>query len=418
MKKKIVSLLMAGMLAAAMVAGCGDAGNNQETPKEDASNNQQEGSDDANVQGSDDASGSDETDGQGSDKADANGGEEGNAEGKSYSFAANIWGSGAYPLDIMVHANEVVAELTGMKLDTADNQFTADKIISDLQGQLATNPDGVIMFSVVDTVLGNVQQLCDAQNIPYVLDTNFPSDPDVWQSVKDDPLFVGGVAASPYEMGKELGELALADGNKTAIILGAALGDYSHDQRILGFQEAFEAGGGKVQQVMHCSDPSESTTKANDLITANQDADCAYASGGDYLSALAAIKAGDSSMEFMIYGTDVAPDLIDYIKDGVIKAMNGGNHINGAIAQCLLINYLDGHQILGEDGKAPVLDYLKCYLITPDNAEHFAGLYANESCFITDEQWQSLLYRYNPDVTLETYDSFLKTYADTVYNMK
>ena len=64
-----------------------------------------------------------------------------------------------------------------------------------------------------------------------------------------------------------------------------------------------------------------------------------------------------------------------------------------------------------------LLDYLSTYLITPDNAAHFKALYADESCFISDEQFQSLLYKYNPDVTVDTYDEFLKTYADTIYNL-
>ena len=97
--------------------------------------------------------------------------------------------------------------------------------------------------------------------------------------------------------------------------------------------------------------------------------------------------------------------------------MNGGNHVNGSIAECLLINYLDGHPILNEDGSKPFLDYLQAYLITPDNAAGFAKLYENANVFITDEMYQSLLYRNNPDVSLETFDAFLKGYADAVYKM-
>ena len=139
---------------------------------------------------------------------------------------------------------------------------------------------------------------------------------------------------------------------------------------------------------------------------------------GDFVIFLNLVKAsGDSSYKFDLYGTDVAPDLIDCIEQGVIQAMNGGNHVNGAISLCLLVNYLDGHQILDADGKPPVLDYLSTYLITPDNAAHFKALYADESCFISDEQFQSLLYKYNPDVTVDTYDESLKTYADTIYNL-
>lgn len=388
MKKKAISLLMAGAMVAALLAGCGN--------KTD------------NAAGGSGTSAAPEN----NKEADAP-----KTEG-GYNIAANIWGTGAYPLDIIIHADEKAAAIAGVNLDVADNQFTADKIVSDLQSQLASKPDGVLMFSVVDAVFGSVQELCDAQEVPYALDTNFPSDQEVWESIKADPLFIGGIAASPYEMGKTLADEAIEAGNKTAVILGAAIGDYSHDQRIAGFSEEFEAKGGTVTQIMHCSDPSESTTKANDLIMANPDVDAVYCSGGDYLSAIAAIKAGDSSYEFDVYGTDVAPDLIDYIESGVIQAMNGGNHVNGAIAECLLVNYLDGHQILDAEGKAPVLDYLSTYLITPENAEHFQKLYADESCFITEEQFQSLLYKYNPDVSVETYDEFLKTYADSIYNIE
>ena len=385
MKKKAISLLMAGAVAAALLAGCGNKTDNT------AAN--------AGTSAAPETNKSEEAEG-------------------GYNIAANIWGTGAYPLDIIIHADEKAAAVAGVNLDVADNQFTADKIVSDLQSQLASKPDAVLMFSVVDAVFGSVQDLCDAQNVPYALDTNFPSDQEVWNSIKEDPLFIGGIAASPYEMGKTLADEAIEAGAQTAVILGAAIGDYSHDQRIAGFTDEFEAKGGTVTQTMHCSDPSESTTKANDLIMANPDVDAVYCSGGDYLSAVAAIKAGDSSYEFNLYGTDVAPDLIAYIQSGIIQAMNGGNHVNGAIAECLLVNYLDGHQILDADGKAPVLDYLSTYLITPDNADHFAKLYEDESCFITDEQFQSLLYKYNPDVTVDTYDEFLKSYADTIYNIE
>ena len=390
MKKKAISLLLVGAMVAAMVAGCGNASSDNNGA----------------------AAGGDS-----SAKSESNSSAKSEGSSDGYTIAANIWGTGAYPLDIIVHADEKAAAVAGAKVDVADNQFTADKIVTDLQSQLASKPDAVLMFSVVDAVFGSVQELCDAQKVPYALDTNFPSDQEVWDSIKADPLFIGGIAASPYEMGKTLADQAIEAGDKTAVVLGAAIGDYSHDQRIAGFTEEFESKGGKVLQTMHCSDPSESTTKANDLVMANPDVDAVYCSGGDYLSAVAAIKAGDSSYKFDLYGTDVAPDLIDYIEQGVIQAMNGGNHVNGAISLCLLVNYLDGHQILDADGKPPVLDYLSTYLITPDNAAHFKALYADESCFISDEQFQSLLYKNNPDVTVDTYDEFLKTYADTIYNL-
>ena len=210
MKKKAISLLLVGAMAAAMVAGCGNTSSDNNGAAGGDSSAKSESNSSAKSEGSSDG----------------------------YTIAANIWGTGAvYPLDIIVHADEKAAAVAGAKVDVADNQFTADKIVTDLQSQLASKPDAVLMFSVVDAVFGPVQELCDAQKVPYALDTNFPSDQEVWDSVKADPLFIGGIAASPYEMGKTLADQAIEAGDKTAVVLGAAIGDYSHDQRIAGFTE-------------------------------------------------------------------------------------------------------------------------------------------------------------------------------------
>lgn len=378
MKRGFWSFFMAGVMTVSLLSGCGAGGAAGETKVSDG------------------------------------GAVKSTGEADGYSIAANTWGAGAYPLDTIVHADKKLAAIAGVQLDVADNQFTADKVISDLQSQLANKPDAVLMMSVVDAVFGTVRELCDAQGVPYALDTGVPSDPAVFDAIKADKLFVGNVTASQYECGVDIAKEALADGNKTAVILAAAVGDYSHDNRIVGFTDAFEAGGGEVRQVMHCSDPSEATTKANDLITANADIDCVYTTGGDYLSAMVAIKSSDPTAEYKLYGTDVAPDLIDSIEQGVVQAMNGGGHVCGAIAMCLLINYLDGHQILDAEGKAPILDNLNLYMVTSENAAGFKKMYANESCFITDEEFKSLLYKYNPEVSFETYDTFVQNYAQLV----
>lgn len=401
MKRKVISMLLVVAMAASMLTGCGSEGSGSESggTQESGTTNEETGD-----TGTDSEEAGDSGEAQGD-----------NASGESYSIAGSTWGAGAYPLDIIVHAEEIIANLAGIQLDVADNQFTADKVVTDLESQLATSPDGVVLFTVVDAVFGTLKEKLDGANVPYVVDTNFPSDEGLWEEFKEDPLFIGAATASQYEIGVEIAETMLADGHKTATILAAASGDYSHDTRIAGFTAKFEEGGGTILQVMHCSDPSEATTKANDLLTANPDMDAVYATGGDYLSALAAIKSADSSAEYAIYGTDIAPDLIDSVTDGTIAAMNGGQHLCGALSLCMLINYLDGHPIQDSDGKSPIIDDFPTFLITKDNAAGFKVLYAEESCFITDEEFQVLLYRYNPEVTYADFEEFVKGYTDNIY---
>lgn len=392
--KKWWSVLLVAVMVVTMLAGCGNS-------------NKGSGGGAGNDSGTepDVNSGQADEDSSAGDKA----------EGAVYNIAANTWGVGAYPLDIITHAENKIVNLTGAKLDVADNQFTADKVVTDLESQLATNPDGVLMMTVVDAVFGTIKEKCNSANVPYVLDTNFPSDEKLMEEIKADPLFLGGATASQYLIGKEIAGAVLADGHQTVVILAAAAGDYSHDTRIEGFTDAFEAAGGEIAQVMHCSDPSEATTKANDLLTANPDVDAIYATGGDFLSALVAIKTSDAGAKYALYGTDIAPDLIDGVIDGTISAMNGGQHLCGAMVMTMLINYLDGHQILDDNGKPPVIDYFATYSVTQENAEGFKVLYSQDSCFITEEEFKVLLYRYNPDVSFADYDKFSKDYPDTVY---
>ena len=335
--------------------------------------------------------------------------------GKVYSIAGNNFGAGAYPLDIIGHAEQKIVNITGAKLDIADNQFTADKIVTDLESQLATSPDGVLMLCLVDAVFGTVKEKCNEAKVPYVLDTNLPTDQALLEEIKNDPLFIGAATADQYKIGAEIANVMLNDGITEAVILAAAVGDYSHDTRIKGFTETYEANGGTVVQVMHCSDPSEATTKANDLLMANPDIPAVYATGGDYLSALVAIKTADASAKYALYGTDIAPDLIEAVEAGVISCMNGGQHLCGAMVMCMLINYLDGHQILDENGKVPFITDFPTYTITTDNAAGFKVLYAEDSCFITEEEFKVLLHRYNPDVDFATYRKFTDDYDDTIY---
>ncbi len=378
MKKRIVSLLMVGVLACAALAGCG---------------------------GKDDGKGKNVSSSENKEAA---------GDG-SYTIAANTWGAGAYPLEDIVRNDQYLCDQLGFTLDVANNEFTADKVVSQLESQLANNPDAVLFLGIAQTTFSPVINACHAQKKPFSFDSNFPEEQLVTKCLEMEE-FCGGVSADPYDMGAAIAEIALKDGHKTAIIDAAAIGDYSHDNRAKGFTETFEKGGGKVLQEAHSSDPSEAVAKTNDLLTAQPDADCLYATGGDYLSAAVSVKES-RDLDIALYGTDVDPSLIPACKAGEISAMNGGQGVCGVLSMTLLINYLDGHKIVDADGKAPLFDNLKTFVITPENAEGFQKLYDEGANFVGMDNFNKLLYRSNPDVTVDTYNEILQGYADSVYEM-
>ena len=164
-------------------------------------------------------------DGQTSPTADA-GGEGG------YTIATNNFGVGAYPLDMMVANEQSAADATGMTLTVTNNEFTADKVITQLQNQLAASPDGVAFLGISETLFPVAAQYCKNAKTPYVFYACSPTDEDM-EKIEQDEYYVGMVIYSPKNEGSRLAELALADGCKTAVISAGASGDYAHDRRSL-----------------------------------------------------------------------------------------------------------------------------------------------------------------------------------------
>ncbi len=333
----------------------------------------------------------------------------------SYTFAHNLWGSGAYPLEIIAKEAKTELAVFGCELDVADNQFTVDKVVTDLQAQLAKDVDGVQFFGVAPTMFASVAQLCNEAKTPFVLYDKIPQTEEIFAAVKNSEYFVGAISAEEYAAGVGMAEAALADGCSKAILVRAAVGDYSHDERERGFTETFVAGGGEVLGTTNCADPSEAVTKSNDLITAYPEADCLYGLGGDFVvGAINAIKSrNDDSSNLKLYATDISPDLAQALIDGELNGVNGGQWVAGAIANTLLINYLDGHPILDEDGNPPVFENLQMVNLAIEDAQAFIDMMKENKSPISDDEYKSLTYRYNPDVSYQTISDFLANYPDT-----
>ena len=334
-------------------------------------------------------------------------------QNSGYTIAANNWGVGAYPLDIIFESLAPLEASAGdLNIDVANNEFKADKVISDLQNQLTGGADGVLFLGMSQTIFPTAAQLCRQNEVPFVFHANVPADAD-WPAIQENPYYAGAVITQEYDAGAAMGELALADGNKTAIISAAALGDYSHDQRIAGFTDVFEAGGGQVVYVAHSADPSEGVQKANDFMTAYPDADMIYATGGDYVSAIISAMATNPNADYKLYGTDLSPETAQSILDGDVTALNGGQWITGSLAAALLVNRLDGHPIVDENGQAPLFDNMHLIMLDETTAQGFIDL-MTAGGLLTQEDFDQLLYRNNPDVTYETFYEFVGNISDLI----
>lgn len=395
MKKKILAAVLAATMVASLVlTGCGGSKDGASSSAGNEANTGAENSSEAE-------SGTEA--------------ENGTEEFGNYSLVTNDFGAGEYSLDINSWIIQDVCENLGMSVDIADNEFTVDKIVTQLQNQLSQQPDGVVMIGIAETVYASVSKLCKEANTPYVFFATTPTEADR-TTFEEDPLYVGTVVFDPEAEGALLAEKALEAGCKKAVICAGSEGDYNHDHRVIGFTAAFEAGGGEVLGVARCTDPSEGVTKASDLLSANMEADCAYGCGAGYITAFESV-ASNLGLDYNIYGSDVTADNVKDVAEGKVQAITGGANITAAFATILMINYLDGHPILDENGKAPFnSEDLSLFLVTEENAEAFVEYWPENAVkTLSLDDMKNVLYRYNPDVTYADFCELMQNYADIVY---
>lgn len=316
-------------------------------------------------------------------------------------IGVTTWGSGVPILDMFGNENQYVLGLIGVDTTRVSDDFTADKQVTNVQNLISSGVSGIVNQGSGVTTIPQMASLCKDAGIPIVFNVSCGLEEDLVELQNSNEFYVGAVDANMYLDGQIMAEKAYADGCRTAVMIGGNVGDIDIDKRMNGFTDKFTELGGEVLANARCTDNSECPTKAEDMLAANP-ADCIYATVGDYVAgSMSAIDNLGLSTKVYLSCTD--EDSAKYILEGKIAAGNDGIGLACSIAPALLINYLDGHQILDENGKAPRLQTTP-FTITQENAQDYLDIFYGENSHpFTEEMFTSLLYRCNENVTYQDY---------------
>lgn len=343
---------------------------------------------------------------------DSDSGDSGSGNGDSsataYEIGFNVWGAGDPTFDLMFDVAQQSLDAFGVHSSTACDENQADKELQNIQNFISAGVDGILMQCTAESVLPQAASECKAASIPFVLSTFVGLEEDRADLRENNEYYVGAVDSNLHDEGYLIGQEAAAHGVKKIVLIGGNVGDDNFELRIEGFTESFvDAGGGVILDSARCANPSEGQEKANALLSANPDAEAVYVMVGSYLPGT--VSAMETlGMDLPIYITNANSDTVPYIEDGTVVAATSGNELVGAVAGALLVNYLDGHQILDADGKAPQLTNVG-FVVDQDNVGVFKELFVDDLPY-TEETLQSLLWRYNPDVTYDTFVDFVENH--------
>lgn len=287
--------------------------------------------------------------------------------------------------------------------------FSTDKMQSGVQSMLSSGIDGLIYTGIYTTLTSTIIASCESAGTSFVM-SEFPPLEEQIEELRNSDNFAGYFGADVYGQGYQLGKIATEEGGTIALTISGPVGDTSHDLRVAGFTAAFEEGGGKVVGNAHCNFPTEAIDKSSDLLAANPEVDTAYgATGVHTLGMVNALKNHNLSDSVQVYCSELDSDLLPEVRAGRMVG-DGGTTAEFIMASALLINHLDGHPILDDEGNVPVSEVMLPLVITAEDADSFEKEFITEHPF-TEDMVKRYLWRYNSNVSWADFQDFIDNYS-------
>jgi ABC-type sugar transport system substrate-binding protein len=319
-----------------------------------------------------------------------------------FKYGINTWGSGVPILDMFGDVEVWTIETMGDTNVRASDEFTSVKELSNFQNFISQQVDGIVLQAASPPTLPQMAQAATDAKIPFVLSVFIGDDADVNSIQESNEFFVGAIDSDMVEDGRGIAQEALDNGCKKALVIGGNIGDNNMEQRIQGFKEVFEAGGGTYVAEARCTDASECPTKAEDMLSANKDADCLYALVGDYIpgsiGAIDNLKLQDSIKVFVSCVDEQSAELI---KSGRIVSGHDGISLASFLAPTLLHNWLAGNKILDDNGKGPHFRTTP-FIVNASNVDAYLSVFFSKDGKqpFTQESISALI---APDASYKTY---------------
>ena len=377
--KKIIALLLALIMVFALVA-CGKT----ETP----SGNQPSGDQPAGNQPSGEATGA----------------------GK-HKVGINYLTGGSYALISLCRTSQQATLVAGGEVMAIDDGASIEQIVSDFENMIQAGCDGLIVWCPVPTIVTTIAEMCREAEVPFVLSDKVPTDPGIIENLYSNPYFVGGIAPANGDYGKYAAQVCLEKGYKKAIITAPGVGDATGEPRTAGFIEAFEAGGGTVLTVLNYDTTigDDGLSACENALVAYPDVEVFFGTGSSF--GVAAMKAIENSgRDVKVMTCDFENVLMDQVGQGTLLGLVGDYWVAGFFSGVLLQNWMDGHPILDENGKAPWIDDLMYFAVGGDQVELYNKFWIDEYCYSAEEISQMFVAN-NPDFDYEALKEIIYSYS-------
>ena len=404
MKKKMISLILAGVMMLSMY-GCGSNGGETAKPSEQPKAAQQT---DTETKSDTETKTADEETG-GVDKL--------SAEGLGGYKIGFFYLPTSDKTSQAFHAGlDRCAELTNCEMEYYDmTAFSSEDISAAFETLVSNGCDGII------SVLGSSPALYEYLNeneVYYVGLTR--SYTEELAKVVDDSEYcagwigdLGGEEGVNFKNGYDLTQVLVEDGCKKIAIIGASEGETMNDERVAGVEAAAAEANMEVVATYRGSD---AVTGFSDILAAygNELDGIAWTGGGD--QGVAAIQSAGLSGKVKLVQIDVASETRDYMEAGLLDGTmaGGATYMMGAYMQ--LFNAMSGADRMFNEG-SKIVPQFNGFVVNGVEEWDLA-----EYCTLGDvpggllpDELLSLNSLCNPGMSVEEREQLLKDYQSPDY---
>ncbi len=316
-----------------------------------------------------------------------------------------LFGSASYALLTLANNSKNVFETYGTEGAVYDANFQVDKLVQDVENMITSGCQGVAVWLPADSMYPTVAEICEKNEVPFVLVDKIPSDESIAEKIKANPYFAGAISPANAIYGEQIADYAIEQGWTSCIVSSSAVGDPSDTPRLDAFKEKFEAAGGTIEVEIHSDTTDKIQPDLEDALMANMDVDFVYGTGSDFgCGAVAALEnLGLSDVKVLTSGLDTLA--VQELANGQIELLSGDDWAAGVFAAILLQNAVDGNMIKDADGNVPYVEDLMPFELTSNQKDLFQKAFI-DNFFFSDEELDQMRVASNPDFN---YDQFIET---------
>lgn len=294
--------------------------------------------------------------------------------------------------------------------------YDNESFITMYESMVAQDVDAALAFSLSESVLPLLKDLFEQNSVKYFLFNRKLSTPEMEASILGSPMCLGNEhtdeTQNAYDMVKHLKETYDI---KNMAVLGLTKGDINGDFRDAGIEKACADFGINLLTEARGIVTTEDVTKTVDgFVASYPEMDSIFIVGAAITTgALAGVnqslvnhKLQDKVTVAMI---DISTGMSEYMDDGPLKLVAGGNLIADQIfSMVLMANALHGTPL----GEPPVLNVKMFWLTNSEDAKNYDKYIEGKVSPFSAEEYETQMFKWmNPDVTFESVQEIANNFS-------